>query len=227
MGALMAVGDQGLAAANDPVAAIGAALPGWMLVPYLLTAIFGLIAAADLSMYSSGLNLITGGIRVRRSTAVGVDAVLITAGGLYITVIAEDFYGPFTTFLTLLAVPLTAWAGVVLVDMTRRRAYHPEGLLDTTNTSPYWYAGGLHLPAVGVWLVAIVLGVLCTRARAGDTVWFAGPFAGTWIGENSLGWLVAGVTGAVLYALLRALTRTSSGAEVPVSPMPAAESVHG
>jgi nucleobase:cation symporter-1, NCS1 family len=202
MGALMAAGDPGLATANDPVAAIGAALPGWMLVPYLLTAVAGLIAAADLSMYSSGLNLITGGVRVRRSTAVGVDAVLITVGALYVTVVARDFFGPFTSFLALLAVPLTGWAGVMLVDLARRTAYDEAALVDTTKDSPYWYAGGLHPPAVVAWLAAIVLGLLFTRA-----VWFTGPFAGTWVGRNSLGWLVAGVTGAVLYALVRTPAR--------------------
>jgi purine-cytosine permease-like protein len=209
MGALMAIGNGTLAAADDPVAAIGAALPDWMLVPYLLTAVFGLIAGADLSMYSSGLNLITGGIKVRRATAVGVDAVLITAGGLYITVVAQDFYGPFTTFLTLLAVPLTAWAGVVLADMTGRRAYDPVALIDTAPGSGYWYTGGVQIPAVASWLIAIVLGVLCTRAGG----WFAGPLAGTWIGRNSLGWLVAGVTGAVLYGATRSAAFAPAAAE--------------
>jgi NCS1 family nucleobase:cation symporter-1 len=198
MGALMAVGDGGLAAASDPVAAIGAALPGWMLVPYLVTAVFGLIAAADLSMYSSGLNLITGGVRVRRGTAVVVDAVLIVAGGLYITVVADDFYGPFTTFLTLLAVPLTAWAAIFGVDLIGRRHYDAASLTDTTTTSRYWYAGGVHIPAVAAWILAIAAGLVCTHG---------GPLAGTWIGRNSLGWLVAGVTAAVLYAALRPVVR--------------------
>jgi purine-cytosine permease-like protein len=205
MGALMATGDAGLAAANDPVAAVGSALPSWMLVPYLLTAVAGLIAAADLSMYSSGLNLLTGGIRVSRSAAVAVDAVLITAAGVYITVVAKDFYGPFTTFLTLLAVPLTAWAGIVAVDLIGRREYDTAGLLDTRPGSRYWYTAGLRVPAVLAWVVAIVAGVLCTRAQAGDDVWFAGPLSDTWIGRNGLGWLVAGVLGGALYAGLRAL----------------------
>jgi NCS1 family nucleobase:cation symporter-1 len=204
MGALMAVGDGGLAAAGDPVGAIGAALPGWMLVPYLLTAVFGLIAAADLSMYSSGLNLITGGIRVRRGTAVVVDAALIMVGGLYITVVAEDFYGPFTTFLTLLAVPLTAWAAIFGVDMIGRRHYDAASLTDTTIKSRYWYAGGVHIPAVAAWLAAIAAGLICTHD---------GPLAGTWVGRNSLGWLVAGVTGAVLYSALRALVRQPTAPE--------------
>ena len=135
----MAGSDPGLASASDPVAAIGASLPAWMLVPYLLAAAAGLIAAADLSLYSSGLNLLTGGIRITRMAAVCIDGVLVLAGGLYITVVAEDFYGPFTTFLTLLAVGLTAWAGVCAVDLATRRVYDTAGLTDTARGSTYWY----------------------------------------------------------------------------------------
>lgn len=222
MGALMGSGKGGadLAAASDPVGAIGASLPPWMLVPYLLAAVAGLIASADLSMYSSGLNLLTGGIKVRRTTAVAVDATLITIGGLYITVIAQDFYGPFTTFLTLLAVPLTAWAAIFAVDMAGRASYEPAALLDTSPGSRYFYTGGVSWPAIGAWLVAIVLGVLFTRAASGDAVLFAGPLSDSWIGANGLGWLVAGVTGAVLYAVARAVLPAPA-------PAPEASPAHG
>lgn len=214
-GSLMASGNAELAAANDPVAAIGAVLPNWMLIPYLTTAVFGLIAGADLSMYSSGLNLLTCGIRIRRTTAVAVDAVLITAGGLYITVVAQDFFGPFTTFLTLLAVPLTAWAAVFLVDMTTRCSYDGLALADTTSDSAYWYRWGVNWPALVAWLAGIALGVLFTRAGVGDTVWFAGPWASTWIGQNSLGWLVAGISAAALFSALRQLRYRPSSKTFP------------
>lgn len=201
MGALMSTNGADLAEANDPVAAIGAALPAWMAVPYLLTAVAGLIAAADLSMYSSGLNLLTAGIRIPRPAAVLVDAVIITVGGIYITVIAGDFYGPFVTFLTLLAVPLVVWGVIFLIDMGFRRTYDPAGLADTSPTSLYWYAGGVRWIAVVPWIVGILVGFAFTTAAAGDEVWFTGPFAGTFIGENGLGWLIAGVTAGVLYAV--------------------------
>lgn len=217
MGALMAVGDSELASANDPVSAIGSALPGWMLVPYLLTAVFGLIAAADLSMYSSGLNLITGGVKVSRASAVAVDAVLITVGGLYVTVVAQDFFGPFMTFLTLLAVPLTAWAGVFLVDMIGRRWYDPQGLIDTSAGSRYWYQGGTSFAALVAWLAGTVFGVLCTKAQAGTSVWFAGPWSQSWLGQNSLGWFVAGLSGALLYPTLRVVGRQPSRFAEPSS----------
>lgn len=208
MGATMAVTDPGLASANDPVAAIGAALPPWMMVPYLLTAVFGLIAAADLSMYSSGLNLITGGIKVSRAAAVGVDATLITAGALYITVVAKDFYGIFTTFLTLLAVPLVAWAGVFLVDMIYRRHYDQQALLDTSPNGAYRYSGGIRWSAVLAWLLAIIVGLMLTRASVGERVLIAGPFSESWLGRHSLGWLVTGGTAAGTHAILRLLSQS-------------------
>jgi len=54
-------------------------------------------------------------------------------------------------------------------------------------------------------LLATVLGVLFTKAQAGDSVWFAGPWSHTWVGEHTLGWLVAGASGALMYRLLRTL----------------------
>jgi len=205
LGALMAVSDAGLAGASDPVAAIGAALPDWMLIPYLITAAMGLIAAADLSMYSSGLSLLAGGVPLKRTHAVAIDAVLITVGSLYITVVAQDFFGPFTTFLTLLALPLSAWAGIFAMDLRRRSGYDPDALVDTHPGSGYWFRGGVHWGALITWLVATVLGLLFTRIGWGDQVWFAGPLADNWVGQNSLGWLVAGLAAAAVYWVLEPL----------------------
>ncbi|GIH18838.1 purine-cytosine permease family protein [Rugosimonospora africana] len=202
MGALLAVSDPSLASANDPVAAIGGPLPGWLSVPYLIVAVIGLIANADLSMYSSGLNLITAGIRIRRTAAVAVDAVLIVAGGLYITVIAKNFYGTFTTFLTLLAIPMTAWAATIGIDMIRRREFDREALLDRRRGSRYWYTGGIRWVALLPWLLGIAIGLLFTTASNGQDVWFSGPWAGTWLGVNGLGWLASGAVSAALYAVL-------------------------
>ncbi|MFV0450732.1 MAG: purine-cytosine permease family protein [Propioniciclava sp.] len=203
MGALMSTGGTDLAQANDPVAAIGSSLPSWMAVPYLLTAVAGLIAAADLSMYSSGLNLLAVGIRIPRTAAILVDALIITVGGIYITVIAEDFYGPFITFLTLLAVPLVVWGVIFLIDMAFRRSYDPVGLADTSTTSRYWYTGGIRWVALGPWIAGIAVGFAFTTAAAGEVTWFAGPLATTFIGRNGLGWLMAAITAGVCYLVAR------------------------
>ncbi|MFD6287620.1 purine-cytosine permease family protein [Streptomyces sp. NPDC060205] len=203
LGSLLTAGDPTLATSADPVAAINAMLPSWMAVPYLIAAFGGLLMSNHLSTYSAGLTMITLGIRVPRAWAVVLDVILMFVGGIYFMLIADDFYGPFSTFLTLLAVPISAWIGVIAVDMVRGRQYDPAGLMDTGRGSRYWYTGGFNLPAVLAWLAAIAAGLTFTKAATGpDDVWFAGPLADSWLGTNGLGWLIAIVTAGAAYLLL-------------------------
>ncbi|MFE2378091.1 purine-cytosine permease family protein [Streptomyces sp. NPDC059398] len=202
LGSLLTAGDPALATASDPVAAINAMLPSWMAIPYLIAAFGGLLMSNHLSTYSAGLTMITLGLKVPRAAAVLVDVVLMFLGGIYFMLIAGDFYGPFSTFLTLLAVPISAWIGVIAVDSLRGRTYDDPALMDTTRTSRYWYTGGFRLPAVLAWVAAIVAGLLFTEASTGkDDVWFSGPLAGSWFGTNGLGWAVSLVVGAAVYLL--------------------------
>ncbi|MFG3585705.1 purine-cytosine permease family protein [Streptomyces sp. NPDC047990] len=202
LGSLLSAGDTTLAESSNPVGAINGLLPSWMAVPYLIAAFGGLLMSNHLSTYSAGLTMITLGLRVPRPLAVGLDVLLMFLGGIYFMLVADDFYGPFSTFLTLLAVPISAWVGVVLVDSARGRDYDPDALMDRTRTSRYWYSAGFRVPAVLAWVVAIVVGLLFTEAStSADNVWFAGPLAHTWAGTNGLGWALAMAAGAVVYAL--------------------------
>ncbi|MFE4545878.1 purine-cytosine permease family protein [Streptomyces sp. NPDC056785] len=202
LGSLLSAGDTTLAESSNPVGAINGLLPSWMAVPYLIAAFGGLLMSNHLSTYSAGLTMITLGLRVPRPLAVGLDVLLMFLGGIYFMLVADDFYGPFSTFLTLLAVPISAWVGVVLVDSARGRDYDPDALMDRTRTSCYWYSAGFRVPAVLAWVVAIVVGLLFTEAStSADNVWFAGPLAHTWAGTNGLGWALAMAAGAVVYAL--------------------------
>ncbi|MFG2789615.1 cytosine permease [Streptomyces sp. NPDC048419] len=92
--------------------------------------------------------------------------------------------------------------GVIAVDSLRGRTYDPRALMDTTRSSAYWYSGGLHLPAVLGWALAIVAGLLFTRAStSASDVWFAGPLSETWLGVNGLGGAVAMTVAAAVCAL--------------------------
>ncbi|QFU91001.1 cytosine permease [Amycolatopsis sp. YIM 10] len=208
LGGLLAAGDPSLGDAGDPVAAIRAILPGWMAVPYLIAAFGGLLLSNHLSVYSAGLTLLTLGVRTKRVYAVVVDVAVTFAGAIYFMLIADGFYGPFIAFISLLAVPITAWVGVFLVDMARRRHYDGRALMDLRSSSRYWYSGGFEPRALTAWLVAIAGGYLFTTAGAGDDVWFRGPFAGTWAGENGLGWVITFVAAGGIYALLGGAKKT-------------------
>ncbi|MCX5011479.1 cytosine permease [Streptomyces sp. NBC_00555] len=211
MGAVMAVGTPDLATAQDPVSFIGELLPIWIAVPYLLIALVGMLLINSMSMYSAGFTAQTLGIKVPRAWAVSVNAVISLVFGFLLMVVATSFFGSFISFLTLLAVAFSAWIGVFGVDMLRRKTYDGPALLDTTRTSAYWYRGGFAWQAMTSWALALVVGLLFTKVD-----WFSGPLAGTWIGENGLGWAAGILTSGVLYAVL---PRTA----VPDAPAPAEE----
>ncbi|WP_330332857.1 cytosine permease [Streptomyces sp. NBC_00536] len=197
MGAVMAVAAPDLATAQDPVSFIGELLPVWIAVPYLLVALVGMLLINSMSMYSAGFTAQTLGIKVPRAWAVSVNAVISLVFGFLLMVVATGFFGSFISFLTLLAVAFSAWIGVFGVDMLRGRTYDAGALLDTGRTSAYWYKGGFAWQAMTAWALALVVGLLFTKVD-----WFAGPLAGSWIGENGLGWAAGIATSGLLYAVL-------------------------
>ena len=168
----------------------------------LIVAFVGMICGADLTLYSSGLSLMAAGLKVKRPVAVLIDAVLIAAGGLYITIGANDFINPFTAFLTALAVPLMAWAGTFAVDMVSRRGFDHDALLHRSAGSRYWYTGGVQLPAVVSWLAGIIAGASLTTLPLSSHLTITGPFASSWLGRNNLGWLLAGLGSGIVYLCL-------------------------
>lgn len=201
VGSILASGGSGLASASDPVASVRSALPVWVSVPYLIAAFAGLLMSNNLSVYSAGLTTITLGIRIPRVYAVGVDIVVTTSGAMYFMLGSGGFYGPFVTFISLLAVPLTAWAGVFLVDLIARKHYDAASLLDLHSGSRYWYWHGMNIAAMLSWLIGLIVGFLFVTARVSQSVvWFSGPLAQTIVGKNGLAWLVSLLLAAVLYA---------------------------
>ncbi len=185
LGALLTAGDDSLASASDPVAAIRELLPPWMAVPYLIAAFGGLLLSNHLSVYSAGLTTLTLGVRVPRVYAVALDVTVTFIGAIYFMLIADNFYGPFIAFISLLAIPITAWLGVFLVDMIKRRYYDPVALLDMTAHGGYWYRGGIEWRATASWALAIVVGYLLLAN-----------------GLSSIGWIVTFVVAAAAYLAL-------------------------
>ncbi|MFH8365341.1 purine-cytosine permease family protein [Streptomyces sp. NPDC018031] len=211
MGAVMAAVNPDLASTPDPVSFLGEVLPGWLAVPYLVTALVGMLLINSLSMYSAGFTAQTMGVKLPRAMAVSVNAIISLVGGLVLMLVAKSFQASFITFLTLLAVSFSAWIGVFMVDMARRRGraerYDAEALTDTGRGSRYWYRGGFCWQAMTAWLTALGTGLCFTR-----TDWFSGPLADTWIGRNGLGWAATIVIAAVVFAALPA-ARESAAAD--------------
>jgi nucleobase:cation symporter-1, NCS1 family len=203
---------------SDPIGALTTVLPTWYLVPFALVAILGLIGGAVLDIYSSGLALLTLGLRVPRWMAAGIDGVLMITGTVYVVWFASNFIGPFQGFLITLGVPIAAWCGVFLADLALRHApyadadlYRPEGRYGAVNPA-----------AIGLVLLGTVIGWgLVTNGLASWLSWqgyLLSPFGlggktGAWAFAN-LGVLAALVIGFGGYLLLgRARVRQQELAE--------------
>ncbi|MFE5742039.1 purine-cytosine permease family protein [Streptomyces celluloflavus] len=222
MGGVLAVSEPTLAAGNtDPMSFLGGALPIWLAVPYLITALVGMVLINSLSMYSAGFTAQTMGVKLPRALAVSINAAISLVGGLFMMLVAKDFIGQFITFLTLLAVSFSAWIGVYGVDMARRRRmavrYDADSLMNTGRGSRYWYTGGFCWQAMTAWAVALAAGLCFTKVQ-----WFTGPLATTWVGKNGLGWAATILIAAVIFAVLPAPRETDPATGRPAAaPQPA------
>jgi hypothetical protein len=113
----------------DPIGALTTILPTWYLVPFAVVAVLGLVGGAVLDIYSSGLALLTLGVRIPRYLAAAVDGVIMAIGSFYVVFVADSFIGPFTGFLITVGVPIAAWCGVFIADLVLRRGPYSDAEL--------------------------------------------------------------------------------------------------
>ncbi|TFB87490.1 allantoin permease [Cryobacterium algoricola] len=187
--------DLSAAIAVDPIGALTTILPVWFLVPFALVAVLGLIGGAVLDIYSSGLALLTTGLRVPRFVAAGIDGVIMVLGAIYVVFFAGSFLGPFQGFLITLGVPVAAWCGIFLADFALRRSDYDAGAL----LDPRGRYGSVRVGALGLLGLGSVVGWgLVTNGFADWLAWqgyLLGPLGlggrtGDWAFAN-LGVLVA------------------------------------
>jgi purine-cytosine permease-like protein len=197
--------DLSTAIGTDPIGALTSLLPTWFLIPFAITAVLGLIGGAVLDIYSSGLAMLTAGVRIPRYVAAGVDGVIMIAGTIYVVFFATNFIGPFQGFLITLGVPIAAWCGVMLADVAlRRRDYAESELFDPRGR----YGDVRVLPLALVAIGTAVGWGLVTNSFAGWLSWqgyLLGPLGlggkdGSWA-YSGLGVLVALAIGFVGYLI--------------------------
>ncbi len=152
----------------DPIGTLASVLPTWFLVPFLVAAVMALVSGAVLGIYSSGLTLLSLGVRIPRPAAAGLDGLILTAGTIYVVFFATTFLGPFQSFLITLGVPIAAWAGIMIADLAlRQRDYDDDALFDASGRY-----GAVDWISVGTMLGASVVGWgLVVNAFAEDASW--------------------------------------------------------
>ena len=168
-GLLLAGSDQKLmdAVGSDPIGALATLLPQWVLVPFLIVAILTLVSGAVLGIYSSGLTLLSLGIRIPRPAAAGIDGVILTAGTIFVVFFATSFIGPFQSFLITLGVPMASWAGILIADILRRRRDYDEAALFDSNGR----YGAFDWTSIITMLVATGIGWGFVMNQIPDTPW--------------------------------------------------------
>ena len=208
----------------DPIGALANLLPTWYLVPFIIVAVLGLVGGSVLDIYSSGLALLTLGVRVPRFVAALIDGTVMTLGTIYVVFIAGNFFGQFEGFLITLGVPIAAWAGIMLADILLRHKDYAEADL----YRPQGRYGDVRWFPVSVIVVGTAIGWgLVTNSFATWLHWqgyLLGPFglggkAGPWAFAN-VGVLVALVIGFVTtWAFSRSAVRAQEAA--PLEPVAA------
>jgi purine-cytosine permease-like protein len=210
------------AIAADPIGALTVLLPTWFLVPFAIVAVLGLIGGSVLDIYSSGLALLTLGLRVPRYAAALIDGTIMIAGTVYVVFVAGDFLGQFQGFLITLGVPIAAWCGVMLADIALRRHDYAEAEL----FDPAGRYGSVRWLPVATVLVSTGLGWgLVTNSSAHWLAWQGyllgalglGGKGGAWAFAN-LGVLVALVLGFVVTLALSRRPVHEQEAPPPLAP---------
>jgi purine-cytosine permease-like protein len=127
-GLLLAGSSSKLSAAigDDPIGALTTILPIWFLIPFAIVAILGLVGGAVMNIYSSGLAMLSAGVKIPRYAAAGVDGVVTIIGTIYVAFFASSFIYPFQAFLITLGVPIAAWCGVFIADVVLRRKSYSQ-----------------------------------------------------------------------------------------------------
>jgi purine-cytosine permease-like protein len=221
-GVLLAADNADVATSGaNPIGVLAEPLPTWFLVPYMVVAVGGLIGGALLDIYSSGLNLLTLGLRVPRYQSVVIDGVLMLIGNTYILFFNDNFFLPFQGFLITLGVLLAAWSAIFLVDMGlyRRRGYAEGDLYAVTGRYGAWNVAG-----VASFLVAGFVGLgLVSSAPTGEPAWIFSwvGYLLRWFGwedtafaTSSVGLLLAFAIAGALYAVLSRRAVDRAGATV-------------
>lgn len=208
------------AIATDPIGALASLLPTWFLVVFVLVAVVGLVGGAVLDIYSSGLALLSLGLKVPRYVAALIDGTIMLAGTVAVVFFTRGhtFLDPFQGFLITLGVPVSAWAGVMLADvLLRHRDYSEVDLFE-----PRGRYGDVQWDAVALVLVGTALGWgLVRNTFAGWLDWqgyLLGPFAlggraGAWAFSN-IGVLIALLVG-FLGTLILSRTRIRGQEHLP------------
>jgi nucleobase:cation symporter-1, NCS1 family len=178
--------------------------PSWFVTPFLIFAIFQLLAINTIDMYSSGVTLQALGVPVKRWGAVIIDTVVcavITGIILFHGNFSKDFAG----FLLYIVVWLAPWFGILITDYVLRGRKYDSLSLRSARDGLYWRNGGIHWPAVIAQVVGMVAALMWINAATAFPA-YTGPISNHFPGltGGDFSWAIGIVVASVLYWALAA-----------------------
>ncbi len=203
-GYLLSVRMTGLATASDPLALISKGIPAFLLVPYWIVGIAGLVPQSVLAIYSSGLNLLAMHVKLPRYKTVYVDFVLSGLLGLWVVISQSSFLGVMQAFLGIVVALMAPFTAVLLTDLVwqKRLPYHVPDLYDYSGGSYYsapGYLGGFGVPA----LVSYLLGLACLFLFGSFSL-FNGPLATAFFQNTQSAFVLAFLVTGLIYNVWKA-----------------------
>jgi NCS1 family nucleobase:cation symporter-1 len=180
--------------------------PSWFVTPFLIFAVFQLLAINTIDMYSSGVTLQALGLPVRRWGAVIIDTVVcavVTGIILFHGNFSKDFAG----FLLYIVVWLAPWFGIVITDWLLRGRRYDSLSLRSARDGLYWRNGGIHWSAVIAQVVGMVAALMWINAAFAFPA-YTGPISNHFPGlaGGDFSWAIGIVVGSLVYWALAART---------------------
>lgn len=230
-GALLAASDAEFAdeLARQPLTALAGIVPDWFSLPLLGVTAFGLLSSAILTMYSGGLAVASTGLKLPRTLATLIAAVLVAAVGFALLAAGADTRAVVRDLATTLAVPVAAWAGIFASEMMiRLRRFHSPSLLAPGGVYP-----AVRWVNLGGLIVISAVGLGFTTAQLSGLDWQGYLFRafGTtpddpWA-AGDVGVLIALLLGVLLplVAGIPAIRRQEQTRETPTGGMPAVDAL--
>jgi purine-cytosine permease-like protein len=192
--------NSGLANADTPyVQGLVDLAPLWFIPGLIYMGLASGTAQAVINTYGTGLD--TSAIIPRLSR---VQATILACGAATALVYIGHFFTSVATgvgnFLLVLVSFTVPWIVIVVIGHFHRKAFYNVYDLQVFNQGErggiYWFNHGWNPRALGVWIIAVLFGMLFS-----SNPWFIGA-GSAMVGGSDIGFLAAGLVAAVMYPLV-------------------------
>lgn len=193
---------------NSTLSAMGSLqlISGRYAVIALFAIVLGGISANVLNLYSSSLSGLVGGIRMKRTTFVGVVAVV----GLILSIIFYNgFYSFFEDFLLILAYWISPWVAILIVDFLVFRNYQLKFDRNFIFAGVFSYLSGL---MVSVPFMNPGIPSLNIMNWSVTTTYYPQYFS-RMLGGVDISYFVSIIVSALLYFAIKKYSRTGTRGE--------------